>query len=268
MCFRQSHILFLRLPGPGSFFLESRHVSNTKSPPLYGRHRQFWEHWVLSPLPSPTTTTLPASHTQRFKFNLTVFHHYVTHTHTHSLTLAHNNSVCVSLCERTVRVAVVSAVHPRLGPRAGAQLNASRRLSCRYVGDMLAWLHQATASEKEHLEALLKNVNQHGTSLPAAPVAQSHTVPSTPCFARLRGSQIYTPISWRSTVLFFFKFHDAASLRLEPRMKRTDPPKLGWVTCNWISHRLACGVLIWRGGPVGNPSPDKITGSSGELGPV
>lgn len=32
----------------------------------------------------------------------------------------------------------------------------------RYVGDMLAWLHQATASEKEHLEALLKNVNQHG----------------------------------------------------------------------------------------------------------
>uniref|UniRef100_A0A8C8A5Y3 Conserved oligomeric Golgi complex subunit 6 n=1 Tax=Oryzias sinensis TaxID=183150 RepID=A0A8C8A5Y3_9TELE len=28
----------------------------------------------------------------------------------------------------------------------------------RYVGDMLAWLHQATASEKEHLEALLKQV--------------------------------------------------------------------------------------------------------------
>ncbi|XP_012499272.1 PREDICTED: conserved oligomeric Golgi complex subunit 6 [Propithecus coquereli] len=28
----------------------------------------------------------------------------------------------------------------------------------RYVGDMLAWLHQATASEKEHLEALLKHV--------------------------------------------------------------------------------------------------------------
>ncbi|KTF87869.1 hypothetical protein cypCar_00043140 [Cyprinus carpio] len=27
-----------------------------------------------------------------------------------------------------------------------------------YVGDMLAWLHQATASEKEHLEALLKQV--------------------------------------------------------------------------------------------------------------
>nr|DBA32579.1 TPA: hypothetical protein GDO54_000361 [Pyxicephalus adspersus] len=26
----------------------------------------------------------------------------------------------------------------------------------RYVGDMLAWLHQATASEKEHLESLLK----------------------------------------------------------------------------------------------------------------
>uniref|UniRef100_A0A3P9MBY5 Conserved oligomeric Golgi complex subunit 6 n=1 Tax=Oryzias latipes TaxID=8090 RepID=A0A3P9MBY5_ORYLA len=28
----------------------------------------------------------------------------------------------------------------------------------KYVGDMLAWLHQATASEKEHLEALLKQV--------------------------------------------------------------------------------------------------------------
>ncbi|KAK2881436.1 hypothetical protein Q8A67_018704 [Cirrhinus molitorella] len=32
----------------------------------------------------------------------------------------------------------------------------------RYVGDMLAWLHQATASEKEHLEALLKNVTVQG----------------------------------------------------------------------------------------------------------
>uniref|UniRef100_A0A3Q3VJS7 Conserved oligomeric Golgi complex subunit 6 n=1 Tax=Mola mola TaxID=94237 RepID=A0A3Q3VJS7_MOLML len=32
----------------------------------------------------------------------------------------------------------------------------------RYVGDMLAWLHQATASEKEHLEALLKHVTQQG----------------------------------------------------------------------------------------------------------
>lgn len=32
----------------------------------------------------------------------------------------------------------------------------------RYVGDMLAWLHQATASEKEHLEALLKLVTIQG----------------------------------------------------------------------------------------------------------
>ncbi|CAH2224999.1 conserved oligomeric Golgi complex subunit 6 [Pelobates cultripes] len=32
----------------------------------------------------------------------------------------------------------------------------------RYVGDMLAWLHQATASEKEHLEALLKHVTIPG----------------------------------------------------------------------------------------------------------
>ncbi|XP_077467080.1 conserved oligomeric Golgi complex subunit 6 isoform X1 [Stigmatopora argus] len=32
----------------------------------------------------------------------------------------------------------------------------------RYVGDMLAWLHQATASEKEHLEALLKQVSVPG----------------------------------------------------------------------------------------------------------
>ncbi len=28
---------------------------------------------------------------------------------------------------------------------------------------MLAWLHQATASEKEHLEALLKQVTMQGT---------------------------------------------------------------------------------------------------------
>lgn len=34
--------------------------------------------------------------------------------------------------------------------------------SFRYVGDMLAWLHQATASEKEHLEALLKQVKVQG----------------------------------------------------------------------------------------------------------
>ncbi|XP_061478389.1 conserved oligomeric Golgi complex subunit 6 isoform X2 [Rhineura floridana] len=32
----------------------------------------------------------------------------------------------------------------------------------RYVGDMLAWLHQATASEKEHLEALLKRITTEG----------------------------------------------------------------------------------------------------------
>uniref|UniRef100_A0A8C0UK89 Component of oligomeric golgi complex 6 n=1 Tax=Cyanistes caeruleus TaxID=156563 RepID=A0A8C0UK89_CYACU len=32
----------------------------------------------------------------------------------------------------------------------------------RYVGDMLAWLHQATASEKEHLEAMLKLVTIQG----------------------------------------------------------------------------------------------------------
>ncbi|OXB58951.1 hypothetical protein ASZ78_005772 [Callipepla squamata] len=32
----------------------------------------------------------------------------------------------------------------------------------RYVGDMLAWLHQATASEKEHLEAILKLVTIQG----------------------------------------------------------------------------------------------------------
>ncbi|XP_060089122.1 conserved oligomeric Golgi complex subunit 6 [Heteronotia binoei] len=32
----------------------------------------------------------------------------------------------------------------------------------RYVGDMLAWLHQATASEKEHLEAMLKLVTAEG----------------------------------------------------------------------------------------------------------
>ncbi|KAM9801704.1 conserved oligomeric Golgi complex subunit 6 [Neosynchiropus ocellatus] len=34
----------------------------------------------------------------------------------------------------------------------------------RYVGDMLAWLHQAAASEKEHLEALLKQVTTPGVA--------------------------------------------------------------------------------------------------------
>ncbi|XP_028976179.2 conserved oligomeric Golgi complex subunit 6 isoform X1 [Esox lucius] len=34
----------------------------------------------------------------------------------------------------------------------------------RYVGDMLAWLHQATASEKEHMEALLKHVTAPGVA--------------------------------------------------------------------------------------------------------
>ncbi|KAL0972649.1 hypothetical protein UPYG_G00192370 [Umbra pygmaea] len=34
----------------------------------------------------------------------------------------------------------------------------------RYVGDMLAWLHQATASEKEHMEALLKQVTAPGVT--------------------------------------------------------------------------------------------------------
>ncbi|NXF39318.1 COG6 protein, partial [Nyctibius bracteatus] len=33
----------------------------------------------------------------------------------------------------------------------------------RYVGDMLAWLHQATASEKEHLEAMLKLATIQGS---------------------------------------------------------------------------------------------------------
>ncbi|XP_049582311.1 conserved oligomeric Golgi complex subunit 6 [Syngnathus scovelli] len=32
----------------------------------------------------------------------------------------------------------------------------------RYIGDMLAWLHQASASEREHLEALLKQVTLQG----------------------------------------------------------------------------------------------------------
>lgn len=31
---------------------------------------------------------------------------------------------------------------------------------------MLAWLHQATASEKEHLEALLKQVTLQGMTFP------------------------------------------------------------------------------------------------------
>ena len=32
----------------------------------------------------------------------------------------------------------------------------------RYLGDMLAWIHQAIASEKEHAHALLKNCNKIG----------------------------------------------------------------------------------------------------------
>jgi len=32
----------------------------------------------------------------------------------------------------------------------------------RYVGDMLAWLHQAIASEREHIQALLKKCPAEG----------------------------------------------------------------------------------------------------------
>ena len=32
----------------------------------------------------------------------------------------------------------------------------------RYVGDMLAWLHQAIASEREHIQALLKKCVMNG----------------------------------------------------------------------------------------------------------
>lgn len=35
----------------------------------------------------------------------------------------------------------------------------------RYVGDMLAWLHQATASEKEHLQSLLKKCSTTGDQI-------------------------------------------------------------------------------------------------------
>lgn len=102
----------------------------------------------------------PASHTQPFKFNLTVFHYYVIHTDTHTLAL--NSSLCVCLvrvelnCDQLCMLlwSVCGATHPPP--------------FCRYVGDMLAWLHQATASEKEHLEALLKNVNQRGMRFPVA----------------------------------------------------------------------------------------------------
>jgi conserved oligomeric Golgi complex subunit 6 len=30
----------------------------------------------------------------------------------------------------------------------------------RYLGDMLAWLHQAAASEHEHIQALLRNCSK------------------------------------------------------------------------------------------------------------
>ena len=44
----------------------------------------------------------------------------------------------------------------------GRKSSLMRAFPIRYVGDMLAWLHQATASEKEHLEALLKQVTAQG----------------------------------------------------------------------------------------------------------
>lgn len=57
---------------------------------------------------------------------------------------------------------------PRIGDSVGAcdgllkGLSTDAQFFIRYVGDMLAWLHQATASEKEHLEALLKQVTAQG----------------------------------------------------------------------------------------------------------
>ena len=32
----------------------------------------------------------------------------------------------------------------------------------RYIGDMLAWLHQATASELEYLQAIMKECTKNG----------------------------------------------------------------------------------------------------------
>ena len=57
-------------------------------------------------------------------------------------------------------------------------------LVSRYVGDMLAWLHQATASEKEHLDALLKQVTVRGTTI-------STVHPPPPVVLELRGPHPY-----------------------------------------------------------------------------
>ena len=68
--------------------------------------------------------------------------------------------MCVySACVCGVCVSTVAYVSP------DPSLKRSVLSVSRYVGDMLAWLHQATASEKEHLDALLKQVTVRGTQM-------------------------------------------------------------------------------------------------------
>ncbi|MBN3302710.1 COG6 protein, partial [Amia calva] len=60
-------------------------------------------------------------------------------------------------------ITILSERRSTLLTAPGAARSVSVSHDClMYVGDMLAWLHQATASEKEHLEALLKLVTMQG----------------------------------------------------------------------------------------------------------
>lgn len=63
------------------------------------------------------------------------------------------------------------------------------QFSIRYVGDMLAWLHQATASEKEHLEALLKQVTAQG-GCPAGVWRLSRGLTPAPCSPQRRACHL------------------------------------------------------------------------------
>lgn len=92
-----------------------------------------------------------------------------------------------SRCTRTTRSGTAGhgAGHGTLPGRD----STDAQFSIRYVGDMLAWLHQATASEKEHLEALLKQVTAQG-GCPAGVWRLSRGPTPTPCSPQRRACHL------------------------------------------------------------------------------
>ncbi|GAB6028326.1 Golgi transport complex subunit 6 [Chamberlinius hualienensis] len=75
----------------------------------------------------------------------------------------------------------------------------------RYVGDMLAWIHQASASEKEHFEALLKSCSLDVIMQHTSP-SLSHIMESVCRPLRVRVEQVILSEAWDCHVISAVKF--------------------------------------------------------------